>query len=76
MRQCPPHGQDPRGRELGRQSCLPSAPPPKGKASCVPSPSRTSSQHQLVCGQHSASPVRGGGMALPGRDWGMGREGF
>lgn len=36
MRQYPPHGQDPRGRELGRQSCLPSAPPPKGKASCVP----------------------------------------
>ncbi|KAK2101244.1 hypothetical protein P7K49_018910 [Saguinus oedipus] len=32
----PPHGQDPRGRELDRQRCLPSAPPPKGKASCVP----------------------------------------
>lgn len=82
----PPHGQDPRGRELGRRRCLPSAPPPKGKASCVPqsqqgSPSQHKSQHQPICGQHSAgsitpaSPVRGGGMALPGRDWGLGREG-
>lgn len=39
---CPPHGQNPRGRELGRQCCLPSAPPPKGKASCIPQ-----SQHDV-----------------------------
>lgn len=38
----PPQGQDPRGRLLDRQRCLPSAPPPKGKASCIPQ-----SQHDV-----------------------------
>lgn len=71
---CPPHGQDPRGRELGRQCCLPSAPPPKGKASCIPQ-----SQHDVSFPASVTSPARMGpalrwqhGACLPGQRRGHG----
>lgn len=84
---CPSHGQDPRGRELGRQCCLPSAPPPKGKASCVPQ-----SQHDFsfpasvhITGLFLASTLQAASCLPPrseegawrylGGTWGLGREG-
>lgn len=61
MRRYPPHGQDPRGRELGRQSCLPSAPPPKGKASCVPQSQEDLSPSTSSCVASTLPPQSGEG---------------
>lgn len=84
---CPPHGQDPRGRELGRQCCLPSAPPPKGKASCIPQSQRDVSFPASV---HITSPYEAstplaawrlpprseeGAWRYLGGTWGLGLEG-
>lgn len=76
----------PQGQGAGQTVLPPQCPTAQRQGLLSPKPHRTApsqckSQHQPICSQHSAgsitpaSPLGGGGMALPGRDWGLGLEG-